>query len=151
MKIIPLTKGKAAFVDNKDFELVSSHKWKAVKRGYTYYAESTSAGPSMHRLIMDAKRGQLIDHKNGNGLDNRRRNLRFATQAQNVQNGRAHRDSTSKYRGVCWDLGRRKWSAQICFNHKKTKIGFFDNEIEAAKAYDLKAKELFGEFARLNF
>lgn len=151
MKLIPLTRGLNACIDDEDYELVIKYRWRAKKRGNTWYAESTQFGGSMHRLVMSAKKGQRVDHRDGFGLNNQKYNLRIATPGQNSWNRAKHKRSSSKYKGVSWSRERRKWEVWICRDYKKIKIGFFEDEIEAAKAYDSKAKELFGEFAFLNF
>ena len=105
----------------------------------------------LHREIMNAPRGLLVDHRNGDSLDNRRANLRLATHSQNMQNRRKRKNTTSRYTGVCFEKRRKKWTANITVNKKKIWIGRFDDEIEAAKAYDEAARKEHGEFARLNF
>jgi len=104
----------------------------------------------MHRLILKAQKGQQVDHINGNGLDNRKDNLRFCTSSQNYQNSRKRKNCSSKYKGVWWHKQSKKWQTGIVLNYKNYHLGYFTNEIEAAKAYDLTAAEFFGEFARLN-
>ena len=99
---------------------------------------------------MNAPKGKLVDHRNSDPKDNRRENLRLATFAENVRNrSKWQRKTTSRYLGVYREKGgrRKKWAAQI--RHKK--LGRFDNEIEAAKAYDREARKLYGDFAHLNF
>ena len=103
----------------------------------------------MHRLIMDAQERQEIDHADGNGLNNQKDNLRFCTHSQNHMNRKPTKGS-SKYKGVSWHKAAKKWNARITLNKKTVSIGYFDSEIIAAKAYDEKAIELFGEFAKLN-
>jgi len=105
----------------------------------------------MHRLIMNAPEGLVVDHIDRNGLNNRKCNLRLCTKAQNVQNSRPRRNRSSKYKGVFWNKLNKKWSASIHKGDKRIYLGGFDDEIEAALAYDRKAAELFGEFAYLNF
>ena len=90
-----------------------------------------------------------IDHINGNGLDYRKCNLRVCTHQQNLQNQRIQK-GVSKFKGVCWHKASQKWMAKIKHNYKTIYLGVFNNEIDAAKSYNKKAKELFGEFARLN-
>lgn len=158
MKKIPLTKGKFAIVDDEDYEWLNKYKWQADKIGNTYYAVRVVSQRGdrqkiyMHRCIMGAIRGQEIDHRNGNGLDNKKNNLRFCTRKQNLQNQKPHNGS-SKYKGVSWfkwEAGG-KWRAKIQINYKTIHLGLFNDETDAAKAYDEKAKEIFGEFARPNF
>ncbi len=104
----------------------------------------------MHRLIMNAPAGLVVDHIDGNSLNNRKTNLRICTQAQNIHNSRPRRNRSSKYKGVFWNKVNKKWSVSIRKGDKRIYLGGFDDEIEAALAYDRKAEELFGEFAYLN-
>ena len=156
MKRIPLTQGKSTLVDDEDFKELSKHKWCLLKGKYTWYAVRAICKNDkykilyMHRVIMNAQKSQGIDHRNGDGLYNLRHNLRFCTQSQNNQNQRKTR-GTSQYKGIYWNKRDKKWQTQIKLNGKGYFLGLFDDEIEAAKAYDKRAKELFGEFARLNF
>ena len=162
MKTIPLTQGKFAIVDDEDYEELNKYKWHAIKDDHTYYAARTvylGGGRKnrkrriiqMHRQILQALPEQQIDHKNGNGLNNRRCNIRFCTHSQNQQNQRAQKSKSSKYKGIYWHKRDKKWATMIQYNKKRIHLGYFDNEIKAAKAYDKKAKELFGEFANCNF
>ncbi len=157
MKEIPLTQGQFALVDDEDFELISQYNWYANKRDATFYAATSikKGGKwttlQMHRLVMDAQKGQEIDHRNGNGLYNCRTNLRFCTRSQNNQNRKPQGNGSSKYKGVSWCKSSNEWKAEIKSNYKCIWLGRFKNEIDAAKCYDKKAKELFGEFARTNF
>ena len=93
----------------------------------------------------------LVDHRNNNGLDNRRDNLRLATSSQNNCNSRKRKNTTSQFRGVCFCKAKGKWDANINLAGKRIWLGSFDSEIEAGKAYDEAAKKCHGEFARLNF
>lgn len=156
-KLIPLTQGKFAIVDDEDYEWLNQWKWCAFinESGQCYAARGTRRNHQrktilMHRLIMNATKGQIIDHKNHNSSDNRRANLRICTHQQNDRNRRKVFGS-SKFKGVSWKKSNSCWCAYIKINGKHKSLGFFHNEIDAAKAYDVKAKELFGEFAKTNF
>jgi len=157
---IALTRGKYAIVDVKDYGWLSKYNWFALKGWRTFYAyrwvRPVKGGKqrhvAMHRAIMGAVKGELVDHINHNGLDNRRANLRKATRAQNAQNRRKSRvNSKSKYKGLCWRKWTGKWSVQIQVDCENTYIGTFTDELEAAKAYDDAARKYHGEFASLNF
>lgn len=152
-RLIPLTQGKFAIVDAEDYDWLSKYKWCAWKNENAFYACRTEKGHTvfMHRMIMSAPKGLMCDHIDHNGLNNRKSNLRLCTPAQNVHNKRPQRDSSSKYKGVGSKKQSRKWEARIRFQGKLYHLGDFDNQMEAAMAYDDKAAELFGEFAYLNF
>lgn len=107
----------------------------------------------MHREIIKVDDGKFVDHINHNGLDNRKANLRPATQTENNRNRRKARRKKfgSKYKGICWNKNEKRWTARIMYNRKSKYIGIFDDEIVAAKAYDRAAKKHHGEFAALNF
>jgi hypothetical protein len=152
-KLIPLSRGKVAIVDAEDYPGLSKHKWYANRAKRTCYARGTIEGRHvrMHRQILTAPRGLVVDHINRNGLDNRKSNLRICTHFQNQQNRRPALNCRSKYKGVRWSKRDKKFRAGIMHNKKSYYLGMFENEIDAAKAYDKKAKELFGEFAYLNF
>jgi len=155
-KRIPLTQGKFAIVDDEDYERLSRFKWYTGKSRNTFYAVRSVKimgkwiTRKMDRDILNVPIGFQVDHINRNGLDNRKVNLRTCTLAQNVRNRKTPKHS-SKYKGVSWFKITKKWRAYIYPNNKFISLGYFMNEIDAAKAYDNKAKELFGEFACLNF
>ena len=156
MKKIPLTQGKFVVVDDCDYDWLIRHKWYARKENRTYYAgrKSGKVISQMHREILGLKAGdkRQIDHINHNGLDNRRSNLRICSFAENHRNRQLNRRKhTSKYKGVCWYKAGCKWRAEIRCDYKLFFLGYFDSEIDAAKAYDRAARKLFGEFACLNF
>ena len=158
MKEIPLTQGKVALVDDDDFEWLSQFKWYAVKFGRTFYAVRQAPRVNgkqrtiwMHREVLGLKPGDpRVDHRDGDGLNNQRMNLREATHRQNMMNSRG-RSGSSRFKGVDWDKRAKKWRARISVNGKKKHLGYFIDEEEAARAYDEKAKKIFGEFARVNF
>lgn len=153
-KQIQLTRGKFAIVDEDDFEMLSKYDWHTTggTSGFHAARRSDVVGDShlqfMHVLLM-GKKG--IDHKNRNGLHNYKSNLRICTQQQNACNKEGLVNGTSKYKGVYLPSSRTKYCARIKLNKIAYNIGVFTDEIEAAKAYDTKARELFGEFAYLNF
>ncbi len=152
IRFIPLTQGKFAIVDAGDYEWLSGRRWHIVASGNTYAGRKEHGKTIyMHREIMKPPKGMLVDHIDGNGLNNRRANLRVCTNQQNMRNIRKKPGASSIYKGVYHDKRRDTWSAKICCGRKSTHIAVFATEIEAARAYDRKARELFGEFARLNF
>jgi len=155
MKEIALTQGKVALVDDEDFERVSQFKWFAHTDGTNWYAlrKKTIGGKEitirMHQYVM----GQTdeVDHRNGFGLDNQKRNLRFATTSQNQANKRKQRiPSSSKYKGVCFRKDTNKWRAYIGVNQHLLHLGSYDSEQDAAVSYNHAAMIYFGDFARLN-
>jgi hypothetical protein len=105
----------------------------------------------MHRLIMGEPPAAMIDHRDGDGLNNSRANLRICTPSQNQQNRKHQALNTSGYRGVTYHKRLARWQAQLGHDGRKHYLGVFHNPIDAARAYDLKAVEHFGEFANLNF
>lgn len=155
MKEIRLTQGKVALVNNGDFARVSAHRWFASKQphGNQWYAKTNmivngrGTVITMHRFIMGLPRKQL-DHRNGNGLDNRRRNLRFATHSQNGANAPKRKRTTSRFKGVNFDNWSGRWLARICVDRKQINLGRFFSEEAAGRAYEVAAKKHFGEFAR---
>lgn len=156
MKKIMLTKGYHTIVDDEDYEALNKHKWWAEVGRATVYAVRQVPTPTnriytvkMHRQLLDAPKGMNVDHKNGNGLDNRKCNLRLCTDQQNNWNARIRKDNKSGLKGVSWHKNSKKWRTQIRWNDKKVTLGYFTDKLEAKKAYDLKAKQLFGEFACL--
>ena len=158
VKQIPLTQGKFAIVDDADCQWLNQFKWCAYKGNSTYYAirgDGKRNTIRMHREILNSPKGLCTDHRNGNGLDNRRKNLRVCTNAENLQNQTKRARCTSKYKGVTTysvvKHRKRPWLAQITFNNKHINIGYFASEESAARAYDIAAKKYHGEFARLNF
>lgn len=158
---IILSNGQIALVDAVDFSAVSAFKWAAHpsysrtgERIGTYaHRVDTSEGRRrtvyMHRQIMGAARGQMVDHVNADGLDNRRANLRLCTASQNGANRPAK--SKSGYRGVYFFPRLNRWGAHLCLHRKTIHLGYFHEIEDAARAYDTAALAQFGEFARLNF
>jgi len=151
MRFIPLTQGQQAIVDDEDYDLVVQYKWHA-KKGYNKFYAGRSVGTYgkqlMHTLITGFAQ---VDHVNGDGLDNTRANLRPATTSQNAANRQKRSGRSSKYKGVVFRKDRKKWIARIQVDGRRINIGLFENEMVAAKAYDDKAIQHFGEYAVLNF
>jgi hypothetical protein len=104
----------------------------------------------MHRVILDAQEGQIVDHKNGDRLDNRKENLRIANPSQNCWNSKLCTKNTSGYKGVTYVKKTGKWAAQIHLKNKKISLGSFESRHDAARMYNFWAIDLFGEFAKLN-
>ncbi len=152
-KLIPLTQGKFAIVDDEDFELISKRKWYAEKNRNMWYAKTNAKvngkpkSLRMHCVILNALPKFQCDHKNGNGLDNRKSNLRVCTVALNQANQKYPIRGKSKYRGVA--KNGNKWAAYI--SKKRIHLGSFATETKAAKAYDIAARQKYGEFAQPNF
>lgn len=154
-KLIPLTKGQYATVDDEDFDFLSQWKWHAQPNthGGFYANRHDEAGQlvAMHRVINGTPEGFVTDHRDGDGLNNRRSNLRTATQLQNMMNRHGKRGGTSRHKGVWADpnpRNRKLWRAAIRINGKLKYLGRFHTEDEAAEAYAAAAQHHFGEFAR---
>lgn len=155
LREIPLTKGKHTIVDEADYEHLSKMKWRITHNGYARHDinnSSTRACLFMHRIIMNCPDDMIIDHINGDKLDNRKCNLRLCTHNDNKKARNKPRKAlgqyTSKYKGVC--LYRKRWLAKLESNGKQHYIGMFATEKEAAIAYNNFALIYHGEFARLN-
>ena len=160
--------------DEEDREIIEGYKWQIRKKSQTYYVCAKVYGPDkdewyisptsgkrqrkrktirMHRLITKCPKGLQVDHINHNGLDNRRKNLRICNNVQNQWNRRKGNNNNSGFKGVSIESRRKtkKYRVQIGYMGKTRHLGYFESPVEAAKIYDAKAKELFGEFANLNF
>lgn len=145
MQFIPLTKGSVAIVDDEDFEELNKYNWYC-SGGYA--VRGCPRKKHMSRIVSNAPEGFEVDHINHDKLDNRKKNLRICTTQQNRWNRIAYRCNTSGYKGVYKE--GNKWSAKIRYNNVLMNIGFFSIKEEAAKAYNKKAQELFGNFAYIN-
>jgi hypothetical protein len=154
MKIIELTRGKSAMVDDEDFEYLSQWKWFCSSGGYavrSVWANGKVQAIYMHREIVGAGSGQVVDHKDGNRVNNQRSNLRGCTSLNNNANRKKSKGKSSQYKGVSYfALSPHHWMTRIKKKNKQVFIGYFENERHAALAYDLWAKDLHGEYARLN-
>jgi len=151
MRIILLTRGYEAVVDDDDYDYLSAYRWHALTDGrYTkVYAAFGNEEILMHRVILSAPEGMGVDHVDGDGLNNRKGNLRLATKSQNAAWSGIYSNNTSGYRGVT--KYRDKWMGQIIVRGKKRYLGLFERPENAALAYDVVAELEFGEFAFQNF
>ena len=159
MKTITLAQGYVALVDDEDYERVNQFVWYphfdrrkdgSVKNVYAVrnvHINGKRTARTMHTLIMEHT---PVDHRDHDGLNNQRTNLRKASGTQNNQNARKRRDSTSGFKGVTWYKALNKWMAQIQNNGKKIHLGYFTDILDAARAYDAAALKYFGEFAVTN-
>lgn len=156
MREILLTQGFIAQIDDCDYEQVSALRWWPIKGPNTVYAYTNlSSNPRkpvlLHRFITNAPAGVYVDHRDRDGLNCQRDNLRFCTAAQNHQNMKKNRSSTSPYKGTHWNKEKCKWEARIRVNRKALFLGYYASPEAGARAYDAAARKYFGEFARLNF
>lgn len=166
-RTVKLSQGYEAVVDDADHERVSQYRWCATVKRRTdgtarvYAVRSVRVGSGyipeyLHRFLLGERcHGKDVDHVDGNPLNNTRSNLRVCSRAENMRNARKYsaRDgvrTSSVYKGVCWKMSARKWCAKIKANGRVEHLGYFDNEEEAAMAYDAAARRHFGEFARAN-
>lgn len=140
-------------IDLEDLPKVSSgRKWHAKKESGIFYASRNTPEKTerMHRIIMNAKPGEIVDHINGNGLDNRKKNLRIVSKSQNSSNSKLNCNSSSGYKGVHKRSDCGKWQARIQVNKKTIHLGYREDPKEAAKLYDEAAIKYFGEYAKTN-
>lgn len=155
MKSIPISNGKYAKVNDEDFDLVSKYHWHMDGAGYArtnvWRDGKKVSAPRMHRLLFpDVDTKLHIDHINGDGLDNRRDNLRISSCSQNLMNRGPQNNNSSGYKGVIYDKSRSKWRAEICVDKKRKYLGRFETAEAAACAYNLAATKYHGEFAFQN-
>lgn len=151
--IINSTNGYEIIVSRKDYKVLKSFEWYVSKIGNQHYVTrfENYRNIYMHRQIMEFPKGMVVDHRNGNGLDNTRRNLRICSIADNVRNCKTvRRNNKSGYRGVSVHKSG-KWQSAIMVNRRSIKLGICDNPADAAKLYDKAAKKYFGRFAKTNF
>lgn len=154
---LPLTEEVYTRIDDADLLLVSGFPWRPLitktNSQVTYvHAWNNRQSVYMHRLIVGAGPRELVDHSDGDGLNNQRWNLRTANPNQSQDNrGKQRNGRTSQYKGVFWDKSRNRWAATIHHEHRTRALGRYQAEEDAARAYDEAAIALFGSFARLNF
>lgn len=158
MKQITLTQGKVARVSDHRFDYLNQWKWQAVLVDNVWYAQRAEEQPHprtiyMHREIAGAPQGTRVDHRDCDGLNNVDENLRVCTASQNAANRKMNINNSTGFKGVIPTGNQKKnpYKAEIRFHRQKIYLGSFPTAEEAARAYDEKAKELFGEFARTNF
>lgn len=154
MRTLPLSQGLVALIDDEDFSFLSKFKWSAYKGRTTYYAvrqdPDRRTSIPLHRQIMGNPVGKLVDHRNRNGLDNRKRNLRVCDKGQNLQNRGPQKNSKSGLKGVSWCARDKVWTVSICSEGRIVRLGYFDCPNEGVKAYNRAARRLHGKFAFLN-
>ena len=138
-----------AVVDLDLFDKVKDRKWYLVKNRNSNYAATCMNNTSvyMHHFLFGSG---MFDHKNGNGLDNTRNNIRQCNHSLNAANIKKRKGTTSCFKGVCWNKKSEKWQAQIMVSKRNKRLGMFDDERDAALAYNLAAKLAFGDFAIMN-
>ena len=150
VRLIPLAEGSYAYVDAADYEWLSQWNWHTASGGYAARCEKGRI-IFMHRVIMQPPKGKIVDHADSNRANNCRFNLRVCTRRENQRNTRKQRGTRSGYKGVYYSKQQRKLYAQICYERKSRWLGWFENELDGARAYDAAAAAAFGEFARPNF
>lgn len=152
MKKIKLTQGKFALVDDDMFEKLSKYKWHALKRCNTFYANKRGKNNSkiqMHRVVLNTPDDMETDHKDGNGLNNQRSNLRVCSHSENCRNKKKPKNNTTGYKGLSWCERNKKWLVRICVNKKRIYLGHFKTKKSAYKAYCEASIKFHGKFARI--
>jgi len=157
IRTISLTRGQFAIVDDEDFQELNKYKWFAIKnRNGDFYAvrkKKTEKGQKtirMHRIIMNAPKYLLVDHRDHNTLDNRKNNLRICTNSENSMNQKIRNGCSSKYKGVCWFKPYKNWMGYITVNGKTIFLGYFEDEDKAARAYNVASRKYHGEHGLQN-
>lgn len=154
MKTLSLKSSQTILIDDDDYEQFKNYKW-FLTNGYPTtntggYSNKIQNKNKLHRMICKAKKGEFVDHINGNKLDNRKCNLRLCSRSQNLSNAKIHKNNTSGYKGVSLIKSTGQWQATITVNKKKIYLGIFWDKKEAAKEYDKAATKYFKEFAKTN-
>lgn len=160
MREINLSQNMVALVDDEDYEFLSQWKWHVFRHeSGKYYAKRGEWDPDtkkvktvfIHRIILNASSEVKVDHWDNDGLNNQRSNLRIVTTSQNGANVNKRPGNTSGYKGACWHKITKKYISKLKFRGKYIYLGYFDDPVQAAKMYDFWARDLFKEFAVLNF
>lgn len=151
---VPLTKGLEAVIDAEDVHLFSPFNWFAIEQSHTSYAARHTPRPNrvfirMHMVLTPVPDGFQVDHIDGNGLNNRRSNLRVATVAENAHNRKKPANNSSGFKGVHWRKSECKWVARIMVRGVRMNLGHFDDPKSAHDAYCEASKHLHGEFGRI--
>lgn len=152
MKKILLTQGKVALIDDRDFDRVQNFKWCLQRNQDRCYAVSGGRRQKrvyLHSLLLPGV--GKVDHKDGDGLNNLRDNLRPASSLENNRNSKKQKGTSSRFKGVSWNPRNRSWKVSIRVEGLGVHLGYYEDENDAAHVYDYAAKIYFGEFARLNF
>jgi hypothetical protein len=150
-----LTKGHIAIIDAEDAQIIDGFNWYAKVKPRSVYAcrmeriNGKSKIVFLHRVLINAPDDMEVDHISGDGLDNRKLNLRLATHAQNQHNQRIAINNTSGYKGASWDKTKRKWKAYIRFNGRLSNLGYFATSEAASEAYKAASAQLHGNFGRI--
>ena len=147
---IKLTQGKVALIDDVDINIVNQYQWSYDPKGYAMTNGKDRRTIRMHRLIMLIPEGMEIDHIDGNGLNNVRNNLRIVTHAENMLNRKLNTNNSSGYKAGTWKADPKKWAAQIQFDGKNHVLGYYEDKLDAAKAYNIAAIKYHNVHARLN-
>jgi hypothetical protein len=152
MKQVQLSNGGFATVDDEDFHRTEGRSWWRTPGGYAATERNKREGRVLlHWLVMGRPKIGELDHINGNGLDNRKANLRIVTRQQNAMNKGPNKNNTTGFKGVCFDKSRGKYIVGVKVNYRRINLGRYETAEEAARVYDKAARKYHGEFARLNF
>lgn len=154
MKYIELLHGLRTLVDDRDFRSLSSHKWYVSRNGYVYRpterhenGKAIKSADYLHRVVMGAPSGMVVDHINGNKLDNRKSNLKVVTQSENNMNAKMTSRNTSGIRGVSWSKHYQRWVPRIAVRGKEIYLGRYKTKEEAARVYEQASREYHGEYS----
>src|SRR3990167_1985734 len=158
MQQLPISKGKITIISDEDYTQLAQHKWRVYINSGKLYAARWEKGKTMktrkhikmHQVIMNPLKGLIVDHIDGDGLNNRRDNLRIVSNRQNTINRRKSVGTSSQFKGVYKAKNTIKWRSYIKTNNRQIYLGMFDTEHQAALVYDLWAKDMFGQYAKLN-